>query len=279
MMLNMVEAGEASGSLDVVMMRLADTYEKENKLNNKVRQALIYPLFLICLTLAVVVFLLAFVLPKFMSMFSELGGNIPLPTLILLKLSHFITSYWYLLITFVILISILWGRYKRSKSGKIKWDRLKLKLPIAGKLLIIIDSARFSRTLSSLISSGMPIIQSLEIVGRVIGNGYLEQKLYGVIEDVRRGVPLSASVKKLSIFPPMLCSMLSVGEESGNLDDILNKTSAFYDEESETAIQRLIALIEPVMIVILAVIVGFIIISIILPIYSIYQKVNSGASI
>ncbi|HZK70658.1 MAG TPA: type II secretion system F family protein, partial [Clostridia bacterium] len=160
---------------------------------------------------------------------------------------------------------------------RIEWDKFKLKFPVIGKLLLIVESARFSRTLSSLISSGMPIIQALEIVGRVITNRYMEERLMVIVGDVRRGLTLSYSMKKLKLFPPMLCSMILVGEESGNLDDILNKTAAFYDEESDAAIARLLALIEPVMIVLLALIVGFIVISIITPIFSIYQSMNAGA--
>jgi type IV pilus assembly protein PilC len=276
LLLNMVEAGEASGSLDVVMQRMADNYEKDNKLQNKVKQAMIYPLILSGLTVLVVIFLLTFVLPRFTSMFAQLGGKLPLPTRILLGLSGFIISYWYVIILVVVLIVVVWHLYLKSKDGRISWDKFKLKFPVIGKLLLIVESARFSRTLSSLISSGMPIIQALEIVGRVITNRFMEQKLLFVIEDVRRGLALSYSMKKLKMFPPMLCSMISVGEESGNLDDILNKTAGFYDEESDAAIARLLALIEPVMIVILALVVGFIVISIITPIFAIYQNMNAG---
>ena len=277
LLLNMVEAGEASGSLDVVMQRMADNFEKDNKLQNKVKQAMVYPLFLSGLTIVVVIFLLTLVLPRFTGMFSQLGGDLPLPTKILLGLSGFIISYWYLLIIAVIIIVVLWNMYLKSKDGRIGWDKFKLKFPVIGKLLLIVESARFSRTLSSLISSGMPIIQALEIVGRVITNRYMEERLMAIVGDVRRGLTLSYSMKKLKLFPPMLCSMILVGEESGNLDDILNKTAAFYDEESDAAIARLLALIEPVMIVLLALIVGFIVISIITPIFSIYQSMSTGA--
>lgn len=276
LLLNMVEAGEASGSLDVVMQRMADNYDKDSKLQNKVKQAMVYPLFLSGLTVVVVIFLLTLVLPRFTDMFAQLGGNLPLPTKILLGMSGFIINYWYILIFIVIMIVVLSNIYLKSKDGRMAWDKFKLKFPVMGKLLLIVESARFSRTLSSLISSGMPIIQALEIVGRVITNRYMEERLTVIIGDVRRGLALSHSMKKIKIFPPMLCSMILVGEESGNLDDILNKTAAFYDEDSDAAIARMLALIEPVMIVLLALIVGFIVVSIITPIFSIYQSMNAG---
>lgn len=275
--LSMIAAGELSGSLDNVMKRMADQYEKDNKMHNKITQALIYPAFLMVLTIVVVIFLLTFILPKFLSMFSEFGGTLPLPTRILLGISNILTGYWYIDLLVIAGIVILFGAFLKSPSGRYQWDKFKIKCPVIGKLLIIIISSRFSRTLASLFSSGMPIVQALEIVGSVLDNKYIEGEIQNVGEDVRRGISLSSAIKRLKLFPPMLCSMISIGEESGNLDEILSKTSAFYDEESDTAIQKMISLIEPVMIVLLAVIVGFIIISVILPIYTIYNSVGSGA--
>lgn len=277
LLLNMIEAGEASGSLDSVMQRMADQYEKDSKLQNKVTQALIYPAFLSVLTVAVVVVLLTFVLPTFLRMFAQFGGKLPITTRILLGLSGAITNYWYIFIGAIVLISVLWTAFLKSRQGRLAWDHFKLRMPVLGKILLVVESARFSRTLASLFSSGMPIIQSIEIVTKVMKNSYVQNRLYQVNEDVRRGVSISGSVKKLNVFPAMLCSMLSIGEESGNMDEILNKTAAYYDEESDTAISKMIALLEPVMIVLLAVIVGFIIISIITPIFSLYGSINSSS--
>lgn len=274
--LNMVEAGENSGSLDQVLLRMADSFEKDNKTRNRIRQAMIYPAFLLCLTVLVVIFMLTFVLPKFMGMFQQLGSGLPLPTLILLGISNFILRYWYILIAAVILIVVLIRVFLRNPSGRLWWDKAKLRFPLIGKMIMVIHSAVFSRTFASLISSGMPIIQSLDTTGRVLGNAYLAQQLSAVVEDVRSGVSFSESFRKLGLFPPMLCSMISVGEETGNLDEILQKASALYDEESDAATQRLIALIEPIMIVLLALVVGFIIISIILPIFTLYQKMGTS---
>lgn len=273
--LSMVESGEAGGSLDNVMERMADQYEKDNKMKNKVVQALIYPLILTIMIIAVLIFMLTFILPRFSNLFAELGGNLPLPTKILLGISDAVTGNWYIIITIIVGIAVLLHYLLKTDDGRLWWDKLKIKIPVAGRLFLIISASRFARTLASLISSGMPIIQSLDIVGTVVGNRYVEDRIRDIGNDVRRGVSLSSAVKKAGVFPPMLSSMLGIGEESGNLDEILNKTSAYYDEESSAAIQRLISLIEPLMIVFLAVIVGFIIISIILPIFSIYNTVGS----
>lgn len=276
--LNMVESGEASGSLESVMKRLADQLEKDNKLQNKVRQALIYPSFLVCMTIMVVIVLLVFVMPTFLSMFNQLGGKLPLTTRILLGFSHAITNYWYVILAVIALIAILWNMFLGSNSGRLMWDRFKLRVPVVGKILLTVESSRFARTLASLFSSGMPIIQAIEIVAKVIRNAYVQKGLYAADEDIRRGMSVSDAVKRADIFPIMLCSMISIGEESGNMDEILNKTSAFYDEESDAAINRLIALLEPAMIVVLAFVVGFIVISVITPVFSIYQNVNSYGS-
>jgi type IV pilus assembly protein PilC len=276
LLVNMVEAGEASGSLDTVMKRLADQYEKDSKLHNKVSQALVYPAFLAVLTIVVVIVLLVFVLPTFIKMFNQFGGKMPVTTQILLGISNAIIHYWYLFILIILIIGLLWSTFLKSKKGRLAWDRFKLHMPVLGKILLIVESSRFARTLASLSSSGMPIIQSIEILTKILKNAYIKDGLTRMNEDVRRGVSISAAIKKLNIFPLMLCSMLSIGEESGNMDEILNKTSAFYDEESDTAIAKMVSLLEPTMIVILAVIVGFIIVSIITPVFSIYSSVNAS---
>lgn len=278
LLINMVEAGEASGTLDTVMKRLADQFEKDNKLHNKVSQALIYPAFLAGLTVVVVVVLLTFVLPTFLKMFSQFGGKIPITTQILLGLSNCIINYWFIIIGIILLVAVLWSLYLKSHDGRLNWDHFKLKMPVLGKVQLIVESSRFARTLASLFSSGVPIIQSIEIVTKVVKNRYIQESLARANEDVKRGLSISASIKKLNIFPLMLCSMLSIGEESGNMDEVLNKTSAFYDEEADTAISKMVGLLEPVMIVLLAVIVGFIIISIITPVFSIYSSINASGT-
>ncbi|MFT8889633.1 MAG: type II secretion system F family protein [Ethanoligenens sp.] len=276
LMRHMVEAGEAGGTLDAAMQRLADQYEKENKLHNKVQQALIYPVFLSIMSIGVVAMLLTFVMPTFLSLYTQSGSSLPPTTRILLGLSTVFTKYWYLLLVIAVAIVILARTGLKNPKVRLTWDTIKLRLPIIGKLMLVVESAQFARTLSSLFNGGLPIIQSLEIVEHVMGNHLLKRGLRKVREDVRRGTPISVSVHKLNIFPPMLCSMLNVGEESGNMDEILEKTAAFYDEEAEAAIQRMVSLLEPIMIIVLAVIVGFIVISIITPIYSLYGQLSNS---
>lgn len=275
LMLNMIEAGEAGGTLDTVMKRLADQFERENKLRNKVRQAMVYPIFLLCVSFLVVIFLLSFILPRFVGMFKQFGGKLPGVTQGLLNVSYFITGNWFFLIVAVILIVVLWKMFLKSEGGRRMWDRTKLRLPVIGHLLMILEASRFASTLSSLFSSGLPIIQSIEIVAKVVKNRHIRDGLYEVNEEVRRGISISASVRKLKLFPLMLCSMLSVGEESGNMDEILAKTASFYDEEADAALQKMVSLIEPIMIVLLALVVGFIIIATITPVFSLYQQINA----
>lgn len=273
--LSMIESGEASGSLENVLERMADQFDKDSKMKNRITQALIYPIVLVILIILVVIFMLVFILPQFNVMFEQFNATLPLPTKILLAISGAIINYWYIMIAVIAIIAFLWKYYLKSESGRLWWDRLKTRFPIAGKLLLIIISSRFARTLATLFSSGMPIVQALEIVGSVLGNKFAETKIADICDDVRRGIALSVAVNRAGIFPPMLCSMIKIGEESGNLDNILVKTSTYYDEDSSNAIQKLISLIEPILIVFLAFIVGFIVISIILPIFSIYNAAGS----
>ena len=270
---NMIMAGESSGNLDAVLLRMADHYEKENKLKNKVKGAMVYPLVLMTLTIVVVILMLTVVLPSFTGIILSGGGEIPLPTRMLLGLSSFLQNYWYVLGGTLILIIIGWRAFKRSEYGRLWWDKFKLKIPIVKKSLRMIYSSRFARTLSTLLSSGIQMLPSIDITARVINNQLIHDKLKQSIEDIRKGTPLSMSLKKTDQFPPMIYNMISVGEESGLLDDILIKTANFYDEESDAAITRLVGLLEPLLIIFMAVVIGFVVISIALPMFSMYGNV------
>lgn len=274
---NMVEAGEASGSLDTVMDRLAGQFEKDQKLQNKVTQALIYPIFLIFLSIAVVIFMLVFILPTFLHMFDQFGGTLPPVTQALLAVSGSLSNFWYVYLIVIAAAVLIWHGLMKNEEIRRGWDHFKLTMPVFGRLLQTVESARFSRTMASLFSSGMPVMQAVEIVARVATNAYIKRGLTLANDDIRRGAAISASVRKQSLFPAMLCSMLSIGEESGNMDEILNKTAGYYDEEADSAIQKMISLIEPVMILLLAVVVGFIIISIITPIFGIYSQISNNS--
>ncbi|MBP8988749.1 MAG: type II secretion system F family protein [Clostridia bacterium] len=271
--INMLIAGESSGTLDTVLMRMADHYEKESKLGNRLKGAMIYPMVLMLLTIAVVILMLTVVLPKFTSIILAGGGVLPLPTRILIGLSDFIKNYWYIILGIIILVTTTWRAYIRGDKGRLWWDSNKLKLPIIKKSLRMIYASRFARTLSTLLSSGIQMLQSMDITARVVNNRLIHDKLLMAIEDIRKGTPLSVALKRTEEFPPMIYNMISVGEESGLLDDILTKTAAFFDEESDAAIQRLVGLLEPLMIIIMAIVIGFIVISIALPMFTMYGAI------
>lgn len=271
--LNMLLAGETSGNLDSVLLRLADHYEKENKQNNKIKSSIMYPIILSVVTVIVVIIMLVFVLPTFTSMLTSTGGEMPATTMFLMNVSEFIKNYWWLVGGILAIFFILMRAYTRTEKGRLWWDSIKMRMPAVGKSLKMIYTARFTRTLSTLLSSGIQMLPAIDISSRVIGNKVIHDKLVATMEDIRKGVSLSLSLSKIEEFPPMVHNMVSVGEESGLLDDVLFKTAAFYDEESEAAIQRLVGLIEPVLIVFMAIVIGFIVISIYLPMMNIYNAI------
>ncbi len=276
LLINMVEAGEASGTLDNVMIRMADNFEKENKLRNKIRGAMIYPIVLMTLTIVVVIILLTFVLPTFIGLIESAGGKLPGVTRFLLGISNVIQNYWYLIGGGTLALVMAWKAFTRSDAGRLWWDSLKFRIPVAGKSVTMIYASRFTRTLSTLLSSGIQMLQALEISGRVVGNRKIQLGLVSAVEDIRKGTTLSASLKRITEFPIMVTSMIHIGEESGRLDSVLDKTAAFYDEEGDAAVAKLVSLLEPLMIIFMAVVVGFIIISIMLPMFSMYEAIGGG---
>lgn len=276
LLVNMVEAGEASGTLDNVMIRMADNFEKENKLRNKIRGAMIYPIVLMVLTIVVVIILLTFVLPTFIGLIESAGGELPGVTRFLLGISNVIKNYWYLIGGGTLALVMGWKAFTRSDAGRLWWDSLKFRIPVAGKSVTMIYASRFTRTLSTLLSSGIQMLQALEISGRVVGNRKIQLGLVSAVEDIRKGTTLSSSLKRITEFPIMVTSMIHIGEESGRLDSVLDKTAAFYDEEGDAAVAKLVSLLEPLMIIFMAVVVGFIIISIMLPMFSMYQAIGGG---
>ncbi|NLX63106.1 MAG: type II secretion system F family protein [Tissierellia bacterium] len=267
LLINMVEAGEVSGSLDVLMERMANHYEREYKIENKVRNALIYPAVLSVLSIAVVVFLIVVVMPTFVSMFQTSGSLLPTPTRILLDISSIIKEYWYLLISGLILLVFGFMYFLKTQIGRLFFDVLKISIPGIKKINIKIITSRFTRTLSTLLSSGIPLLEALEVVNRVVGNIVISEKLELVKEDTRRGIPISKAIRDINIFPPMVYSMIEIGEESGALDHILYKTADYYDEEIESTMEKMTTLLEPVLIVLIALVIGIIVLSMILPMF------------
>ena len=267
LLINMVEAGEVSGNLDVIMQRMAIHFEKEYNIENKVKGALIYPIVLSIVSVAVVIFLLTGVMPTFIGMFEGSGTMLPGPTRVLLAISNWLTEYWYLFIGIILILIFGINIFGKSDEGRRFFDNLKIKLPGIKNMNIKIITSRFTRTLSTLLSSGIPLLQALDVVSRVVGNKVVGNGLQSAQEDIRKGVPMSRTIRDMGIFPPMVYSMIKIGEESGALDDILYKTADFYDEEVETSMQKMTTMLEPILIVFMAVIIGFIVISIAMPMF------------
>lgn len=274
LLVNMIEAGEVSGNLDNIMDRMSMHYEKEYRINNKVKGAMAYPMVLGGLSIIVVIFLLTFIMPTFTGMFEDSGVKLPIPTRILLGISDTLKSYWYVFIALIGLIVYLIIKYTSTKQGKMFIDSTKLKIPIVKGVTTKIITSRFSRTLSTLMMSGVPLIQALDIVSRIVGNSLVEQGILNAKEDVRKGTSLSTPLEKISAFPPMLIQMIEIGEESGSLDDILEKTANFYDDEVEVAIQKMTTMLEPLMIVLMSLVIGFIVISMVLPMFDMMNTIE-----
>lgn len=273
LLVNMILAGEAGGTLDTSMNRMADHFDKEMKLSNKVKAALVYPIILSVLAIAVVLLLVTFVLPTITSMFP--AEQMPATTKVLLAFSDFVINQWYIIII-VLAILVVGGRLvMRMPDVKYEIDRLLLTMPIIGKLNRTIYSARCARTFASLYLSGVQALDMIEITGKVLGNTFLVRRFDEVISQVSRGEYISKAIANTESFDPMLSSMLFIGEESGSLGDILLKTADYFDGESETALQRMVALIEPAMLVIMGIIIAFIVISIMQPIFSMYNSVGN----
>ena len=273
LLINMVVAGEASGNLDLILNRMAVHYEKESKIINKVRSAMVYPIVLAIVAFVVVIFLLIFVLPTFTGIFESSGTALPTPTRILLALSSFLINYWYIAlgICMAVIVSII----ILLKLPKVKYiiDSLKLRLPILKGINQKVVTSRLSRTLATLLSSGLPLLQVLDIVAKIVNNKVVEKGLEIAKEDVKKGVLLSVPIKKMNVFPPMFISMLTIGEESGSIDEILDKTANYYDDEAETALEAMTKLVEPLMLVIMALLVGSIVAAIILPMFDMMNTI------
>ncbi len=268
-LINMVEGGEISGSLDIIMERMATHYEKDYQLENKIKSSLSYPILLSFISIGVVIFLLLVVMPSFIRIFDGNGQILPRPTRILLKMSNYLRSYWYLITGSVIVLSLLFRIFEDKLKVRIFIDKVKIKIPIIKNINIKIITGRFTRTLSTLISSGIPLIQSIELVGKVIDNKFIEEKLEVVMEEIRRGTSISKSIENIKVFPPMVSSMIKIGEESGSIDNILYKTADYYDNELESALDEMTRLIEPLILIIMAIFIGFIVISMALPMFDV----------
>ncbi|MGU9122475.1 type II secretion system F family protein [Clostridium perfringens] len=271
---SMIDAGERSGNLDIILKRMAEYYEKETKIRGKIKSAMIYPIVLGVVAIITITFILTFVMPTFVQMFEENNVDLPMSTKMVLGTSKMLGKYGIIIFLILVTAIILLGKYLKSEEGQYKLSIINLKIPVIKKLTQKIIVSRFTRTMGIVSSSGMSLVTSLEIVASVVGNKIAEKELLKVKEKVLKGEGLGDSIMKIKIFPPMLASMVKVGEEAGSLDSILDKTADFYDDELEREIQTATALIEPAMIVVMGIIIGFLLISILTPMFKMYNSIG-----
>ena len=272
LLLNMYASGEASGKLEQVANKMAHHYDKENRLNGKVKSAMTYPIILLVVTIAVVMIIFTLVLPQFFKVLEDM--ELPLITRVVIGISEFLQSNWLYVIIGVLTVIALCQYLIRIRKVALKVDRLKIRFPIIGKLLKIIYTARFARTLSSLYTSGISMLNALEITRTIISNTYIENKFDDVIKSVRNGESLSAAVGMVDGFDKKISTTILIGEETGRLDAMLESTAESFDYEAEMATGRLVQLVEPVMIVVLAIVIGGIMLAVMMPLMKLYQ--NAG---
>ncbi len=271
---NMVNAGEAGGILDQVLQRLADYIEKAAKLKAKIKGAMIYPAVVVTVAIIVIAVILIFVIPTFKTMFESMGGSLPAPTLFVINLSNFVVNNFLLLLAGAVGAFVAFRLFYRWEKGQILVDRWVLFLPVFGPLLRKAAVAKFSRTLSTMVASGVPILNALDIVSKTSGNKTVELGVLEARKSIAEGQTLAEPLEETGVFPPMVIHMISIGEATGALDTMLGKIADFYDDEVDVAVESLTSLIEPVMIVFLGVVVGGLVISMYLPIFSIADVVS-----
>ena len=265
--INMIQAGEAAGALDLVLERLADLTEKNVKMRNHIRSVMVYPALVACIGVVMVVFLLVKVVPTITDIFAETKQALPLPTVILLNASDFLRSYWWVIIFITAGLYFLFTAWKKGPKGRLILDRLKLRLPLVGPLIRKISVVRFSRTLSTLLSSGAPLLGSMEIVKNIVNNTSIANSIEEAIEAIRAGQSVAGPFRKSRVFPPIVVHMISIGEASGALEPMLDKIAQSYEDEVESSVSAMTSLLEPIMIVVMGVVVGYIVLSILLPIF------------
>ena len=272
--INMVHSGEASGSLDVVLDRLAEFGERQQALRGRFKAALAYPVFMSLIGTLVLFFLITFIVPNITRVFTEMHQTLPLPTMVLIEVSNFLLSFWWAILLVIFTgIVILRQSKKRPGVGYI-WDKIKLRIPVLGSINQKIALARFGRTLGSLLQSGVPLISALEIVGKIVGNSLIAKVIDNAVDDIQAGKSLASTLSQSQWFPSMVVQMISVGEQSGEIEAMLNKIADIHEREVESHIMALTSMLEPVMILIMGLIVGFIVISILLPIFEMNQMIR-----
>jgi len=272
---SMTRAGETGGMLDQSLIRVADQLEKEDSLRRQVKSAMTYPAVVLSFAGIVLIALVTFLVPVFIGVFKQFGGNLPAITKLTVAMSKAMTGYWWAIIA--VTAGLVWAfrNWKKSEWGRPQWDRFRLRVPMKiGDIVQKVALARWSRTLSALVSAGVPLLQALDITGKTAGNHVIEQAMAGVIDSVKSGGTIADPLKASSVFPTMVSHMVSVGEETGSLDTMLSKIADFYEDQVDAAVKALTSILEPVMIVIVGGMVGFIVISMYLPLFKVYDAIK-----
>lgn len=277
LLIRMVQAGEKTGKLDEVLEKMSEHYNKELKTSRQIRGAMIYPAVLAFLAVAAVLALLYIVIPSFSGIFEQSGMAMPLPTRIVLAASNFVRSYWYILFGVTGILVFVFLRYRSTEAGRYQLDRLKLWLPVIKGPMQKIVTARFASTLAILTSAGIPLVEAIESAAATTNNAVVIEKMKIANEGLQKGERLTGMITATGLFPPMMLSMVKIGEESGSLESMLVKTSDYYEEELETAIKQLLSLLEPAMIIVMGVIIGGIVASVMLPMFELAHAVDAGA--
>jgi type IV pilus assembly protein PilC len=271
---SMVKAGEIGGVLDDTLIRLADTLESQVELRAKIKSAMMYPVAVFGLVVMIVAAMLMFIVPMFEDLYADLGGELPVPTKMLLAVSGIVTSYWWALLIGTVGFVVLFRRWIATESGRATFDKIKLKMPIFGNLVHKTAIARFSHTLASLTKTGVPILQAMDIVAETSGNAVVSAAVLDVKASVREGESIAGPLEEHDVFPPMVVQMIAVGEETGALDTMLEKIGSFYDQEVQTMVDGLTSLIEPLLIVVLGATVGGMLISLYMPMFNVINLID-----
>lgn len=275
LMINMVTAGEAAGKLDVTFSRMADHFEKAEKTEGMMKKAAIYPVMVAVVAIVVVVIMLIKVVPAYADMFASMDVEMPGITLAVMNASDFMTHYWYVLLALIVMVVAVGKAYKNTEDGKLAAGRMAISVPLFGKLKIKTISSLTARTLSTLIYSGMPLVDGLRLTARTVGNELYKRALEQAVVDVREGMTLSSSLKKSGLYPPMVSHMIGIGEETGELEDMLTKLADYYDTEVEMTTQTVMTALEPMIILIMAALVGIVIAACMAPMISMYSNMGN----
>ena len=271
----MAQAGEMGGVLESSLLRVADQLEDDASLRKQVRSAMIYPALVITVAVGIMLALCAFLIPVFENVFKEFGGELPAITQVSVFASKVVTGYWWAMIAVTAILTTAFVKWKKSSWGRPQWDQFRLRVPLKiGAIVQQVAVARWSRTLASLTSAGVPLLQALEITGRTAGNVVVEKAMDGVIASVKRGGTIAAPLAQAPIFPTMVTHMVGVGEETGALDTMLDKVAEFYEDQVEASVKALTSILEPVMILVIGAMVGFIVISMYLPLFEVYNRIE-----